>query len=175
MPHPTVSLDFQITLAAWRRVPRLRARLQAAAQAILDYLPKHLRFPATATVLLAGNAKVRQLNHDFRGMDKATNVLSFPQYTADELPRLGKQKHAIELGDIALAYQYVAAEAKKDDKILGDHITHLIIHGLLHLFGYDHMDEQEAEQMEKLEIKIMKSLGLPDPYASPFSRTKKQH
>jgi probable rRNA maturation factor len=173
MPHPPILLDFQITLAAWKRVPRLRVRLQAAAQATLDHLPKRLRFSSSATVLLAGNAKVRQLNHDFRGMDKATNVLSFPQYEVNELLRLGKQKHAVELGDIVLAYQYVAAEAKKDDKILGDHITHLIIHGLLHLFGYDHMEEREAEQMEKLEIKIMKSLGLPNPYSLSFSKTKK--
>ena len=165
MPDPTASLDFQITLAAWRRVPRLRTRLQQAAQATLDHLPKKLRFPATATVLLAGNAKIRLLNHDFRGIDQATNVLSFPQFSPEALPRLGKQKNAVELGDIALAYHYVAAEAKKDGRLLIDHITHLVIHGFLHLFGYDHLCDHDAEKMEKLEIKIMKALSLPDPYA----------
>ncbi len=172
MPDPTSLLDFQITLAAWRRVPRLRARLHQAAQATLDHLPKKLRFPVTATVLLAGNAKIRQLNHDFRGLDQATNVLSFPQFPPAALPRLAKNKGAAELGDIAIAYQYVAAEAKKDGRLLIDHITHLVIHGFLHLFGYDHLCDQDAEHMEKLETKIMKALDLPDPYAPQPQKEK---
>jgi probable rRNA maturation factor len=168
MPEPLALLDFQITVAAWRRIPRLRARLLAAAQTTVNYLPKKFRVPFTATILLTGNAKVRQLNHDFRGIDKLTNVLSFPQFDPDALPKHGKQKYRIELGGIALAYQYIAAEAKNDDKILINHIIHLVIHGILHLFGYDHMGDKEAAAMEKREIKIMKALGLPDPYA-PFS------
>jgi probable rRNA maturation factor len=169
MPDPTAILDIQIQLAAWRRIPRLRARLQQAALATQAHLPKHLRFPFTATLLLTGNAKIRQLNRDFRAMDKATNVLSFPQFPPAELPKIGKQKRGCELGDIAIASQYVVAEANSEHKILINHITHLLIHGLLHLFGYDHTHDNEAEAMEKLEIKIMTALGLPDPYA-PIAR-----
>ena len=164
MPDPDPLLDFQITVASWQRIPRLRARLQQAAQVTAAHLPKKFAFPFCATVLLAGNAKIQQLNHDFRGMDKPTNVLSFPQYSPAELPKLGKQKTAVELGDIALAYQYTAKEAKENNKLLINHATHLVVHGLLHLFGYDHCHDEEAEVMEKMEIRIMKALGLPDPY-----------
>ena len=179
MPDPTALLDFQITVASWRRIPRLRARLQQAAQVTAAHLPKKYAFPFSATVLLAGDAKIRQLNHDFRGIDKPTNVLSFPQFSPSELPKLGKQKMAVELGDIALAYQYTTKESKQNNKLIINHVTHLVVHGLLHLFSYDHCHDQEAAVMEKLEIKIMKALGLPDPYAvsdsDDNSRNKKQH
>jgi len=171
MPR-NAALQFQITLAAWKKIPRLEAHLQKAAHATFEHLPKKFHFAASANVLLTGNAKVKQLNHDFRGINKPTNVLSFPQYLPAELSRFGKQKVNIELGDIALAYQYIAAEAKRDHKLLKNHITHLVIHGLLHLFGYDHLMNRDAEQMEKLERKIMKSLGLPDPYAAPTAPNK---
>jgi probable rRNA maturation factor len=208
---PPTLLDFQITVAAWRHLPRLRARLQKAAQATVDFLPQSSRFPITATVLLTGNAKIRQLNRDFRGLDKPTNGLSFPQFSPAELSRMKslsfiknrpnspplaegvrgrvevcyrktklrvrsiptshpverRGKEAIHLGDIALAYQYIAAEAKKENKPLLDHATHLVIHGFLHLFGYDHAQPRDAKRMEKAETEIMKSLGLPNPYAPP--------
>jgi len=167
MSFPPLALDFQTTLAAWRRVPRLRARIQAAARATAEHLPSPLRSPATATILLTGNAKVRQLNFDFRGIDKPTNVLSFPQFSPGELRSLGKKKETVELGDIALAYQTVVAEAKTEGKPLLDHAAHLVIHGLLHLFGYNHEQDTPAARMEKAEREIMNSLGLPDPYA-PF-------
>jgi probable rRNA maturation factor len=165
MPDPGPLLDFQITSASWRRIPHLRARLKDAVRATAKHLPKKFRFPASCTVLLAGDAKIRQLNHDFRGMDKATNVLSFPQFSPLELAKFGKQKGVIELGDIALAYAYTLKEAKKNNKLMLNHVTHLMIHGFLHLFGYDHGSAKEANMMENMEIKIMKSLGLHNPYA----------
>ena len=165
MKQSAVLLDIQTTIAGWRRIPRLRARLLQAASATADHLPKKLRFPFTCNVLLTSDARLRQLNRDFRGIDKATNVLSFPQFSPAELPKLGKYGEMVELGDIALAYQYIVAEARRDHKLLINHVTHLVIHGLLHNFGYDHMMKAPAEDMEKLEIKIMRSLGLPDPYA----------
>ena len=167
MTTPAATLELQIAAASWKRIPRLRVRLQKAADVTAAHLPKKFAFPFTATVLLTGNAKIRQLNRDFRGIDRATNVLSFPQFSPAQLPKLGKQTGPVELGDIALAYQYMVVEAKKDHKILINHTTHLVIHGLLHLFGYDHGFDQEAETMEKLEIKIMKALGIDDPYALP--------
>jgi probable rRNA maturation factor len=165
MPDSAITLDFRITHAAWRRLPRLRARMQAAALATSAHLPASLRIPSAATILLTGDAKVRQLNFDFRGIDKPTNVLSFPQFSPTEIRRLGKNKEIVELGDIALAYQTVAAESKKESKFLMDHATHLVIHGLLHLLGYNHEQETFAKRMEKAEGEIMKSLGLSDPYA----------
>jgi probable rRNA maturation factor len=165
MQKTVALLDLQITIAGWRRIPQLRARLQQAAAATAAHLPKKFRGPLAATLLLTGNTKVRQLNRDFRGIDKATNVLSFPQFSPAELPKLGKSRKPLEIGDIAIAYQYVVAEARREHKLLINHTIHLVIHGLLHNFGYDHGMKTEAEAMEKLEIKIMKSLGLPDPYA----------
>lgn len=132
---------------------------------VATHLPARLRFPFSATLLLTTDAKVRTLNRDYRGKDKATNVLSFPQFDAADLPKIGKQRPPVEVGDIAIAYQTVAKEAKDSNKLMKDHVTHLTIHGLLHLFGYDHMVDDDADKMEKLETRIMKALGLPDPYA----------
>ena len=172
MPDPSLSLDFQIALAGWQRIPHLRAKLKKAAQAVHTHIPAKFRFNARATVLLSGNAKIRQLNHDFRGMDKPTNVLSFPQFDPKDLPKAGKNEEIVEIGDIALALQVTTKEAKLDNKPLINHVTHLVIHGLLHLYGYDHGDDHEAEAMEKLEIKIMKALELPNPYAPLFDEKK---
>jgi len=159
-----ISLIFVIEDARWKRIAGLRARLAKAAAATHAFLPKKLRFPASATVLLGHNAGVRKLNRAFRGFDKPTNVLSFPQFEAAGLAKQGKKGGGIELGDIALAYQYIVSEAEKGHKILINHVTHLVIHGLLHLFGYDHGQDGEAARMEGLEKKIMRRLGLPDPY-----------
>lgn len=152
--------------AAWSRVKGLRPRLAEAAMVTQQHLHKNLRFPISATLLLTTDAEIKRLNRDFRGKDKATNVLSFPQLEPANLRRLKNQKTAVEIGDIAIAYQYIVAEAKKDHKILIDHVTHLFIHGLLHLFGYDHLTDPEALLMERLEMKIMAALDLPDPYAT---------
>lgn len=148
----------------WSNIRELPKRLEKAAAVTLAHLPASLRFPATATLLLTTDAAIRRLNRDFRGMDKPTNVLSFPQYEPADLGRLKASKTPVEMGDIAIAYQYMVVEAKKDHKILINHVTHLFIHGLLHLFGYDHLNDPDAERMERLETKIMAALDLPDPY-----------
>jgi len=106
-------------------------------------------------ILLTDNAHVRDLNARFRGKDTATNVLSFPAPpNARDL-----------LGDIALAYGVCAAEAEAQGKSLADHLRHLTVHGVLHLFGYDHEIDSEAEAMETLERRILAGLGVADPYA----------
>jgi len=170
MPTPTLTLDIQITAPAWRRIPHLCARLQRAAQVLGEHLPAYFCFPATATILLASDARVRQLNFDFRGINKPTNVLSFPQFLPQELRCLKKQKTPANLGDIALAYGRLVSEAKNEGKRPIDHATHLVIHGLLHLFGYDHVQEKDAKRMEKAETEIMKALNLSNPYASSERR-----
>lgn len=103
------------------------------------------------TIVLATDAFVRKLNRDFRGKDKPTNVLSFP----------GVGDY---LGDIILARQTIEREAKTQGKTPRDHTIHLIIHGLLHLLGYDHERPKQAQNMEALEIKILKKLGINNPY-----------
>ncbi|HUY68077.1 MAG TPA: rRNA maturation RNase YbeY [Alphaproteobacteria bacterium] len=128
-------------------------------------LPAKFGFPWMATVLLADDKTLRRLNRDFRGLDRPTNVLSFPQFMPAQLAKIGKKGPPLHMGDIALGYQYIVVEAKKYHKILIDHVTHLVVHGLLHLFGYDHIASAEAGRMERLEQAIMASLGLPDPYA----------
>jgi probable rRNA maturation factor len=148
----------------WRKIPKLRTRLQKATEVTLSQLPKNLIFPVAITLLLTKDKVVQGLNRDYRGKDKPTNVLSFPQFTHRELTKIGKGNATTELGDIVIAYQYMVAEAKNDHKILINHFIHLFIHGLLHLFGYDHISDKDANRMERLEKQIMAQLQLPDPY-----------
>jgi len=164
MAHTYPSLTITQKSVAWQRIPRLAARLKKAAAVTQTHLPKQLQFPVSVTLLLTTNAAIRRLNHDFRGIDKPTNVLSFPQYEPADLRRLTAVKTPVEIGDIAIAYQYMVDEAKRDHKLLINHITHLFIHGFLHLFGYDHLNDPDATRMERLETKIMAALDLPDPY-----------
>jgi len=163
MPH--ISLTILIDDPRWYRIARLRARLEKTAKTTLTHLPKSLCFSCAATVLLTNDAAMRRLNRDFRGPDKPTNVLSFPHFTPRQLTKKGKAAQGVYAGDVALGYQYIVAEAKRDHKILINHATHLLVHGILHLFGYDHVSGSGAIRMERLEKSIMSRLGLPDPYA----------
>lgn len=112
-------------------------------------------------VLLTDDGTVRDLNERFRGKDKPTNVLSFP---AAEMPGV---QGAAPLGDIVLAYGVCAREAEEQSKTLRNHLTHLIVHGVLHLLGRDHEDDAEADEMEGEERAILASLGVSDPYSLP--------
>jgi probable rRNA maturation factor len=146
-------IEVQIEDAGWTALlPRAERLAEAAAEASLAALPAP---PAgDLVVLLTNDAEVRDLNARFRGKDQATNVLSFPA---------GDNPHG-HLGDVALALGVCAAEAKAQGKPLADHLRHLVAHGVLHLVGYDHQDDGEAEAMEALEREIMTGLGVPDPY-----------
>ena len=134
----------------WRTHRGLAARLTSAAEAAR----KAARLRGGFTILLAGDRKLRALNHNFRGKDKPTNVLSFP----------GAGGYA---GDIALAYGVTRKEAKAAGKTMANHATHLVVHGVLHLAGHDHERPKEARAMEGLEVKILGRLGISDPYAAP--------
>jgi probable rRNA maturation factor len=171
LKHPVI-MDFHIEDPRWRHIPHICAKLEAAAVSTLQQLPKALRFPCTVTLLLTKDTGIKRLNRDFRGIDKPTNVLSFPQFRPEELPKIGRNGEPVHIGDIAISYQYIVAEAENDHKILINHVVHLLIHGILHLFGYDHMAGAEAIRMERLEKKVMAGLGLPDPYAPPGKAPK---
>lgn len=111
------------------------------------------------SLIFTDDAHVRSLNAEWRGMDKATNVLSFPAFPAAPdrpLPPM--------LGDVVLAYETIAREAALEDKPADHHLSHLIVHGFLHLLGYDHETEREAVEMENAERRILARLAIPDPY-----------
>ncbi len=114
---------------------------------------------AEIAVLLADDARVKAVNHQWRARDKPTNVLSFPGALPERISQ------APFLGDIILAYETTAAEAAAEEKPLEHHMMHLVVHGVLHLLGYDHMTPDDAERMESLESAILSSLAIPDPYA----------
>ncbi|MBX9796688.1 rRNA maturation RNase YbeY [Sphingomonas sp.] len=114
---------------------------------------------------LTDDAEVQALNRDYRGKDKPTNVLSFPMLAPEEVADLSLEGAGeLLLGDIVLAHQTCAAEAAEKGIGLADHATHLIVHGTLHLLGYDHIDDSDAEAMEQLERDVLRALGLHNPY-----------
>lgn len=118
------------------------------------------------SVRLADDDEVRSLNNQYRGKDRATNVLSFPMIQPDLLDTVTQNSDDGEvlLGDIVLAHGVCAAEAADKGISLADHATHLIVHGTLHLLGYDHHGDGEAERMESVEIAVLAGLGIADPY-----------
>jgi probable rRNA maturation factor len=130
------------------RAARIQAPLRRAAAAAA----RAARLKGGFTILLANDARLKALNHDFRARDKPTNVLSFPSDETDYA------------GDIAIAYGVTAAEARAEGKRFADHARHLVVHGVLHLAGYDHERPRDAKVMEPLEVRILKSLGVADPY-----------
>ncbi len=117
-------------------------------------------------IRLTSDAEVHQLNNQYRQKDKPTNVLSFPMIEPDLIEALTQNSDDGEviLGDIVLAFGVCATEAAEKGISVTDHATHLIVHGVLHLLGYDHQGDSEAEAMESMERAALESLGLPDPY-----------
>jgi probable rRNA maturation factor len=147
-------IDIEIEDAAWTAAQAdAEALTRRTADAVLAYERLSDR---NLTILLTNDLAVRALNARFREQDKPTNVLSFPA-----LPN--PEQH---LGDVALAYVTCAREAADQGKPLADHLQHLVAHGVLHLLGYDHMTDPEAQEMEGLERVVLASLGVSDPYAA---------
>jgi probable rRNA maturation factor len=146
-------IDIEVEDAAWTEaLPDAEVLVRAAAEAALAMK----RAPGGVTILLTDDESVRELNSQFRHKDSATNVLSFPAPPNPE----------DHLGDVALAYGVCAREAGEQGKPISHHLQHLTVHGVLHLLGYDHMGDDEAEVMEGLERAVLAGLGVPDPYAA---------
>lgn len=153
----TVSIDVED--AGWNTIPDLESLSREAVQAALSGTGRG-HDKRTVTIVFASDAEVAALSRLWRGKDASTNVLSFP--AAGDLPVPAGE--ARPLGDIILASGVVAREAAEQGKSLPQHVTHLIIHATLHLLGYDHAEEGEAAEMERLEVAILKGLGISNPY-----------
>lgn len=135
-----------------------------AAAAFAAGIKAKLKSPLGCCIRFAEDAEVKALNHDFRGKPKPTNVLSFPSLEWREGRLLSKDLSEGWLGDIILARGVIRDEAKKQKKTIEQHVMHLIAHGVLHLLGYDHMDEKQASKMERLEIALLKHFRIANPY-----------
>ncbi len=150
-------IEVEVEDPAWSAVPDVEAVVTRAALAALQYLPPWGRGEVLkVVVLLTGDDVVAELNQQFRHKAGPTNVLAFPAPANPENL----------LGDIALAYGVCAREAAEQGKTLSDHLSHLTVHGVLHLAGYDHGDDDEARVMEDTERRVLTTLGVNDPYAS---------
>jgi probable rRNA maturation factor len=154
-----LSLDILHEAGDWSRIGD-RDRLIAAAGRALASYPLFADEPkAEACVALSDDATVRDLNARFRGKDKPTNVLSFPALKGPQ------EESAPQLGDIILAQETIEREAAEQGLTPAHHLQHLVVHGLLHLLGFDHETEEEAQEMEGIEIEVLAGLGIANPYA----------
>jgi len=146
----------------WQSEPDAEAVIHRAMEAAAEFTDADVG-DAELAVMLTDDAGIRTLNGNWRGIDKPTNVLSFPALQptltggGDDAPRM--------LGDIAIAYETTRKEADDEHKPFDHHLSHLAVHGFLHLIGYDHENDDDAEAMESLEREILAQLGIPDPYA----------
>lgn len=142
-----------------------------AARAIAATLDWH-RIGGEVAVMGCDDARIAALNADFRGKPRATNVLSWPSVEAEprEPGAVPDIPDTVELGDIAIAYDTCAAEAQAQGKPFDHHVTHLLVHACLHLLGYDHENDPDAELMEETERRILAGLDIPDPYVETSER-----
>lgn len=155
-PTGSVALSIDIIHPAWQKqAPRLRAVIHSAVQATFTQQKPTGDF--ALCIRCDTDDALRSLNHDFRGKDKPTNVLSFPDGEADE-------RGVIQLGDVVMSMDMIAREAQEQGKLLEHHLAHMTVHACLHLLGYDHEMDAEAEAMEALEINILQLLKISNPY-----------
>ena len=145
----------------WQNEPDVEAVIERAIAVAAEMVDADTG-EAELAVMLTDDGGIRTLNKNWRGIDKPTNVLSFPALqpaagAPDDAPRM--------LGDIAIAYQTTRKEADDEQKPFDHHLSHLAVHGFLHLIGYDHEKDDDADAMESLEQEILAQLGIPDPYA----------
>ncbi|MFT2210639.1 rRNA maturation RNase YbeY [Rhizobium giardinii] len=160
------TLDIQISVeeGPWPSEAELQSLSERVLGAAADFLRREEKqpfpkMPPEVSLVFTDDASIREINAEWRNQDKATNVLSFPAFPLTP----GKMPGPM-LGDIILARETLVREAQALGKPFDEHLSHLLVHGFLHLFGYDHMEENDAERMESLETRILAGLGLSDPY-----------
>ncbi len=157
------SIDLQITIDSdgWPQEVRLRDIVSRAVRAVFEKTGARSSSATELSLLFTDDEAIRSINQQWRGIDKPTNVLSFPAEVSVNpvaLPTV--------LGDIVFGQQTVCREAEVENKLFEHHLSHLVVHGLLHIFGYDHEQEADAEAMETLERQILEALAVPDPYSA---------
>jgi len=154
-------IDVLVQSGLWKEPGKAKMVVRRAVRAAAAALSTS---GAELAIVLSDDSAVRLLNRQWRGIDKATNVLSFPTETPDGEPPL--------IGDIVLAYETIAREARSEGKPFAHHLAHLAVHGFLHLKGYDHQRNEDAEAMEEIERRILRRLAIADPYRprGPFKR-----
>ena len=160
-----LNIDIVFLSPAWGKA-RLsaRKRIHTALTTAWESVPRRPRhtFP-DVTITLTDDEHIRTLNRDYRHKDKPTNVLSFPLF--EKMTDMPDKAGNIPIGDIFIAFETIKREAREQNKKIADHFTHMIVHGFLHLLGYDHINDDDAMTMEKLEIAILKKLSIGNPYA----------
>ncbi|RUM96509.1 rRNA maturation RNase YbeY [Pseudaminobacter arsenicus] len=161
--HPVepfaVEIDVTVEADGWP----IDAELESLARGAVESALAEAGGPSghsELSLVFSDDAAVQALNAEWRGKDKPTNVLSFPAF-----PYLRGAALPPMLGDVVLAFETVQREAELEQKLLEHHISHLVIHGFLHLLGYDHENDEEAEEMEAVERRALARLAIPDPYA----------
>jgi probable rRNA maturation factor len=156
---PKIAIEIAVPSARWRRaLPKVEEHAEIAARAALVGVKLPRAKMLELSLVLGDDSLVRRLNRRWRGKDRPTNVLSF---ASDEDVADGR---ALLLGDVVLAYETVAREAAAQGKSLAAHLAHLVAHGVLHLLGFDHQEDDEAERMERRERRVLARLGIADPY-----------
>jgi len=151
-------IDIQIEDKAWKTISLEHPALfKNILEKVASSLDDNRQFQLN--ILLTSDEKMKELNIQFRGKDAPTNVLSF------ESGLLNEKLQPVYLGDIAFGYEIIGKEATEEKKSFENHFIHLIVHGILHLFGYDHIRDDQADIMENLEINILESLQIPNPYS----------
>jgi probable rRNA maturation factor len=152
-----IQIGVIVRSARWRKRPTAKTIVKRAVLAAAEAVSTP---PTELAIVLSDDSAIQTLNRDWRGKNAPTNVLSFPAAAA------GKSRSAPPyIGDIVIAYQTVVREAVAEGKPFNHHLAHLAVHGFLHLLGYDHENDRDAQKMERLERKILKRLAVPDPYA----------
>jgi len=168
-PPPTVRVDVRVEAGDWPPASDLRRLAARAVTAATEAVDDAIAAPAEVSLMFTDDAGMRGLNYRFRGVDAPTDVLSLPGAP------LAPDRHGPLLGDIVLARETVADAAAVEGLTLDDHLTHLIVHGFLHLLGYDHGDHRDAQVMEGLETAILATLGIADPYGDVGRRPRPDH
>lgn len=166
----TLAVEVMVQSPLWAAEPDVEAIVRRALAAAAHALPGTA---GEIAVVLTDDAAIRALNRDWRGIDKPTNVLSFPAPKPPVAPQgaspsgqglSGQDRAPALLGDVVIAYETVAREAAAEGKPFSHHLAHLAVHGFLHLLGYDHESDAAARDMERLEARILARLDVPDPY-----------
>ncbi len=167
-------LDISAENTVWSaKISNYRPLIEDCLEQIISQVPEARNFSKFShielSILLTDDQNIQILNRDYRGQDKATNVLSFPSLSEDEIEQYLRNneslpQYPVALGDVIFALETIEREAVEQGKELSDHFCHLSVHGILHLLGYDHMNEDERQKMESIEKAILLKLSIDDPY-----------